>query len=107
MQDEYLIPQEIKSETYFGRGMYFFDLAFIAMWYMIMSLFEDIVDPRVRIIYMGLNVIVPAILTRRSTKNPEKRIYESIIISFFMSRETKYHNKYENAGEVTYEKEAY
>lgn len=103
MQDEYLIPQEIKSETYFGKGVFLFDLVFVFLFYMIMSLFEEAIDERLRIVYTVFNVFIAFILTRKSSKNPGKRVYESLIFSYLHEKDGIQHNIESSKGVVSFE----
>lgn len=91
MDEKYLIATEVKSETYFGRGIFLFDLAFIFGFWFIMSNFDFLVYEALSLPYTIFNVALAFFLTRKSAKNPQKRIYESLII-FLISRSTqKYH----------------
>ena len=91
MHENYTIAMEIKSETYFGKGIFFFDVAFIVIYYFIFSLFEDLVHPLLVMPYTVFNVLVAFILTRKSSKNPGKRIYQEVLYKLLSTKHTHYH----------------
>lgn len=85
------IPQEIKSETYFGKGIFLLDLAVIFGYWFLMSSFDDLIYDKLSIFYTAFNVLIAFILTRKSRKNPKKRLYESLLIYFLSLKNNKYH----------------
>lgn len=93
LQQEYLIPQEVKSEIYFGKGIYFFDAAFIVMFWFVLSNFETLVYEPIRIGYTVFNIVIPLILTRKSKDNPGRRRYQSLIFTFLADKQTIYHGR--------------
>jgi len=98
MQDNYTIAMEIKSETYFGKGIFFFDVAFIFIYWFVFSLFEDLIHPLLAIPYTVFNIAVAFVLTRKSAKNPGKRIYQEVIYKLMATNQTHYHG-YESSYE--------
>ena len=79
-------------------------LVVVFLFYLVMSLFENIVDERLRLVYTIFNILLAFILTRRSTKNPGKRVYESILFSFLHDKDGVQHNiEAEKRGEIEYE----
>lgn len=91
MEEKYLIATEVKSETYFGRGIFLFDLAFIFVYWFVMSNFEFLIYESLKLPYTVFNVAFAFFLTRKSFKNPQKRIYESIIIYFMSRKHVRYY----------------
>lgn len=102
MQDSYTIAMEIKSETYFGKGIFFFDLAFIFVYWFLMSNFEGFVHPMLQLPYTAFNVIVALILTRKSTKNPGKRIYQEVIYKLIGMRNMTYKCRERKYDQIEY-----
>lgn len=85
------IPHEIKSETYFGKGIFLLDLAIVFGYWFIMSSFDGLIYDKLSFFYTAFNVIVAFILTRKSRKNPKKRLYESLIIYFLSLKNNRFH----------------
>lgn len=85
------VPQEIKSETYFGKGVFLLDLAIIGGYWFLMSSFDSLIYKPISIIYTAFNVMLAFLLTRKSIKNPKKRVYESLIIYFLSLRNNSFH----------------
>lgn len=79
MDEEYTIAMEIKSETYFGKGIFFFDLAVIVGYWFVMSNFESVLHPLLTLPYTIFNLGLAFVMTRKSSKNPGKRIYQSFL----------------------------
>lgn len=86
------MPQEIKSATMLGKHIYFFDVAVIAGYWMVMSTFEDAIHPKIQLAYTLFNVLVAFIMTRPSWTNPEKRIFQSIYLWLIRDKNV-YHTK--------------
>lgn len=89
--DYYTIAMEIKSETYFGRGIFLIDIFVIAVYWFIFSNFESLVSDVLVMPYNIVNILIPLILTRKSSRNPDKRIGESLIYYILSLRDTGYH----------------
>lgn len=101
------IPQEIKSETYFGKGIFLLDLAIIFGYWFLMSSFDNLIYDKISIFYTAFNVLIAFILTRKSRKNPKKRLYESLIIYFLSLKNNKYHMTGRGThGEIEFIKES-
>lgn len=90
---EYTIPNEIKSETYFGKGMFFFDLAFIVIFWFTMDTFKGLVSDKLYIPFTVFNILIAVILTRKVKTNAGKRVYQVILIRILSFRNTQYHEK--------------
>lgn len=102
MEEAYTIAMEIKSETYFGKGLFLFDLGFIGVYWFLMSNFEFLIHPALVLPYNITNVLFAFYLTRKSRKNPQKRVYQSIIFGFLAAKNTKYHVKERTYHEIEY-----
>ena len=88
----YLIPQEIKTETMLGKGIYFVDLVVIFLIYYVMDFFKPLVHPLLQLPYMAFTLLIGLILTRRLRANPEKRMYQSLY--YYLARDKKvYHRR--------------
>ena len=97
---EYTIPNEIKSETYFGKGFFFFDLGFIVVFWFVMDILNGLVFDNLRIVYGGFNILIGVLLTRKVATNPDKRVYQVFFIRLLSLRNTKYHSKEEVYDEI-------
>lgn len=86
------IPSEIKSSIYIGKGFFLIDLAIIAIYsVIIMDTFKFLVSPKLQVVYTVFNVLIAIFLTRPiNAKNPQKKIYESIIIYFLSLKRNAY-----------------
>lgn len=93
MYDSYTIPQEIKSEVYLGKGFYLLDIGFIIGYWFIMSNFENYIYDTLSLAYTIFNVVVAFLLTRKSTKHPQKRIYETLMMYVMSFKDTAYHER--------------
>lgn len=91
MQENYTIAMEIKSETYFGKGIFLFDLAFIFVYWYVFSMFENLIHPLLALPYTIFNILVAFILTRKSSKNPGKRIYQEVLYKIMAAKKMSYH----------------
>lgn len=88
----YLIPQEIKSETMLGKGIYLIDIVIMLFIFYIMDFFKGFVHPLMQIPYMLLSLFIGFILTRRLRSNPDKRIYQALY--YYLKRDKKvYHRR--------------
>lgn len=90
MQENYTIAMEIKSETYFGKGIFFFDIAFIVGYWFLFSMFEDLLHPLMAMPYTVFNIFIAFILTRKSSKNPGKRIYQEVLYKLLAIKKMSY-----------------
>ncbi len=93
MNENHTIAMEIKTETYLGKGFFLFDIAFVFAFWFIMSNFDTLVYPQLKIVYTAFNILLAVALTRKSGKNPQKRIYEALIIYFLSQKSRRYHVK--------------
>lgn len=91
MNEQYTIAMEIKSESYFGKGIFLFDLFFMVGYWFVMSNFESLVYPSLRIFFTIFNVTVAFLLTRKSAANPGKRLYQSMAIYFLSFKNNKFY----------------
>lgn len=87
-----MVPQEIKSETMLGKGIFLIDIAVIVAIYFIFDFFKPIIHPLLQTPYTVFTIILGFIITRPSYKNPQKRIYSSILFRILKDDET-YHRK--------------
>lgn len=88
----YLIPQEIKSETMFGKGIYMIDVAIILLIYYIMDFFKPLVHPLLQLPYLVFTLIIGIIVTRRLRANPDKRLCQSLY--YYLCRDKRvYHRR--------------
>ncbi|MCU7378906.1 DUF5592 family protein [Clostridiales Family XIII bacterium ASD5510] len=100
--ETYQIAMEIKSETYFGKGIFLFDLAFIGTYWFFFSNFEFLLHEALVLPYTVLNVLVAFLLTRKSIKNPGKRLYQSLLYAVLASRDGAYHARERSYDEIIY-----
>lgn len=99
--DDLNIPHEIKSETYFGKGIFLLDLGVIFGFWLVMSSFDNLIDDKMTAFYTIFNVVIGFLITRKSRTNPQKRIYECWIIYFLSLKNNKFHlNGRRNHGEI-------
>ena len=80
MYEEYINPQEIKSETKVGFGLYAFDFFFLIFYAMFTYILGNIVHDAIRIPYYIFSCIMGLTLTIPSPLNKKRRNYQSIII---------------------------
>lgn len=92
----YTMPQELHSETKLGKYIFFIDAAVIGGYYLFFSIFEDYVHPTLTTVYTVFNVLVAFLLTRPSRANPQRRIYQSLLIGLITDQNV-YHVKQEGA----------
>ncbi|MDD7511970.1 MAG: DUF5592 family protein [Peptostreptococcaceae bacterium] len=85
------IPKEIKSETYLGGGMFFFDIIFIVLFWLIMGELDFLIYPDIQIIYTIVNIVIGIYLTRKTAGNPKKRIFQALVIRCLAAKRNKYH----------------
>ena len=107
LDEYYTIPMEIKSETYFGKGLFLFDLAFIAGYWFVLSNFEPILHNAMVMPYTIFNVLVAFILTRKSGRNQGKRLYQSLLFAVLATKKTNYHMKEGRHDDITYQDDEY
>lgn len=91
MDNDYITPQELKAEPYLGLGVYLADAFIIVGYWVIMSNFTSMIYAPLEIPYYIVNAAVPFFLTRKSAKNPGRRLFQSILFTFLADKKTKYH----------------
>ena len=77
---KYLIPNEIKSSTQLNRWLYGMDLIFILAWMLMSMQFAGLVHHLLTVPYYIFNAAVAFALTRQSPYNPQKKIYQTVLI---------------------------
>lgn len=103
MKDQYLIPKEIKSGIYLGRGVYLFDLMFVAFYWFVFSNLEFLIYEPFKIPYTIFNVLLAIYITRPVATNPGKRRIHAILFILMSKRGNKYHTKEsEHEKEIIY-----
>lgn len=85
------IPKEIKSENYLTNGMFLFDIVFIAILWLVGDFFSDLIYGNLVTFYTLLNIVIGVILTRKTSTNPQKRVFQALIIKFMSAKRNKYH----------------
>ena len=91
MDEQYTIAMEIKSESYFGKGIFLFDLFFMVGYWFFLSNFEGLVYPSLRIFFSIFNVAIAFLLTRKSAANPGNRIFQGMVIYFLSFKNSKFY----------------
>ncbi len=86
----YIVPQELKSPVKVAKHFYLYDLVFILIFFCAMSVAGSCVHDAVKLFYNIYNILAALILTRASSFNPQKRIFQSIFYKLFRDR-TVYH----------------
>lgn len=76
---EFEMVQELRSGIKVLKWLYLYDLGFIFIYCMIMTMFADRVHPMLTIPFHIFNVIIGLIFTARSPFNPKKRIWQSLL----------------------------
>lgn len=106
MEETYTIAMEIKSETYFGKGLFLLDLVVIVGYWLLLSNLESLLHPSVRLPYTVFNILAAFLLTRKSRRNPGKRVYQSLLYRIWAGRGQAYAAKKERQyEEIHYEPE--
>lgn len=102
MDEEYTIAMEIKSETYFGKGIFFFDLAVIVGYWFVMSNFEELLHPLLTLPYTVFNLGLAFVMTRKSSRNPGKRVYQSFLYRILAEKNAKWYFKERNPEKIVF-----
>lgn len=100
MAEQYMVPKEIKSGIYFGKGVYLFDLAFVAGYWFVFSNLEFLIYEPLRIVYTIFNVLVAIYITRPVNSNPGKRRIHRMAFLLTERKNSIYHMR-----ETAHEKE--
>ena len=78
----YIVPKELKSPVKVTKWLYLFDMMFVLLFMGLSILFESLVNEKIRFLYYIFSFVVAIILTSKSTFNPGKRNYETILYLF-------------------------
>lgn len=97
MYDEYLNPQEIKSETRVALGIYAFDFFFLLFYAIFTYMLRNMVHNAIRIPYYIFSVCMAIFLTMPSTFNRKRRNYQSLII--MLKRDFAVYRPVKNIGQ--------
>lgn len=93
-----IIPQELEGATKLGKYFFFSDVAFIVIFFSIMSYFEGLVREDLVMFYYIFNIIIGIILIVPSIANPRRRMWTTFLFSIY-----KDNNVYENISYKTEE----
>jgi hypothetical protein len=100
----YLVPDEIRSQTMIFRHISFFDIVAVAIYWAVFNAAAPLVDARVSLAYNITNVLVPVVLTRRSTANRGRTVLESVLL-FFLRDKTVYHGMETDNEEIRHSRD--
>ncbi|MFD4820122.1 DUF5592 family protein [Peribacillus butanolivorans] len=84
----YRIPKEITTELKINKALYLFDLIFMVALLVIAMVLGNVVHSSLKIpfyIFMGLIGVISII---RPYTNPQKRMYQAILIAFSRKKDT-------------------
>ena len=78
----YIVPKELKSPIKVTKFLYLFDILFVLLFMGLSILFGSLVNEKIIFLYYIFSLAVAIILISKSTFNPRKRIYETILYLF-------------------------
>lgn len=81
-----IIPGEINSETKFGRNISLRSLIGVLAVFIVTQEFVDMVHPSLQLVYSIFSAVVGVFLVS-PTKNPEKKIYQCMYMSFIKKQQ--------------------
>ncbi|KAF2427335.1 DUF5592 family protein [Bacillus subtilis] len=82
----YRIPKEISSELKLSKNLYLFDLLFLISLALISMMLRVFIHPSLIILYYIFFGIIGVVSIIRPATNPEKRMYQVIIIALVRNR---------------------
>lgn len=101
-KETYLIAMETKSATYLGKGVFLVDLFIMAVYWFVLDFFQPLIHPDLQLVFSIWNVFLAFLMTRKSRKNPQKRILQSLLYALWARNHTVYHVHERKEPEINY-----
>ncbi|MDC2867804.1 DUF5592 family protein [Bacillus sp. BP-3] len=84
----YRIPKEIRTELKINKVLYLFDLLFLIGLIVFTMITKTLIHPMLQIPYYIFMLVIGIALIVRPNSNPQKRMYEALIIAMTRKRST-------------------